>query len=189
MRPSCDQWSPTRGALRHRSHRADSLLADKLRSGLASSAEKSGSRFPANDTNSHIPCLPRTMENTRAPPILHHQSAIGSADTIPSQRTRLNLGTHRPFRVRRAGAGPGRLRIAPTRTLRAVLPKSPTVSVALHSLNPAALRLLYSSVHLTLQHSWFTNLLCRLPRRGSLAGFSGLVASRRTGPARQAQSL
>ena len=37
----------------------------------------------------------------------------------------------------------------------------------------------------------FTNLLCTFPRRGSLLGVSraALVASRRTGPARQAQSL
>ena len=153
IRAWCDQWSPKKGALRYCSHRADPLPADKLRSGLASPGEKSSSRFPANDTDSHIPCLPRTMENTCAPPILHHQPAIGSADTIPSKRTRLHLGTHQPFRVRRAGAGPERLRITPTKTLRAVLPKSPTVSVALHSLSPAALWLLYSSVQLTSQHS------------------------------------
>lgn len=37
----------------------------------------------------------------------------------------------------------------------------------------------------------FTNLLCTIPQRGSLLGVSraALVTSRRTGPARQAQSL
>ncbi len=37
----------------------------------------------------------------------------------------------------------------------------------------------------------FTNLLCTFPQRGSLLGVSraALVASRRSGPARQAQSL
>lgn len=142
IRAWCDQWGPTKGAVRHCSHRADPLLADKLRPELAFSGEKSSSRFPANDTNSHIPCLPRTTENARAPPILHHQPAIGSADAIRSQWTRLNLGAHQPVRVRRAGADREWLRQAPTETQQTALPKSPTVPVALRSLCPPAPRLL-----------------------------------------------
>lgn len=86
-------------------------------------------------------------------PILHHQPAVGSADTNRSQWTSLNLGAHRPFPVPRACADREWQRQTPTKTLRTVLPKSSPLPVALRSLDRTKLRLLYSSVHLILQHS------------------------------------
>ena len=90
--------------MRYRSQRADPLLADKHRSGLASPGEESSSRLSGERYEQSYP-LPTSNhgEHLRSP-ILHHQPAIGSADTIRFQWTSLNLGTHQPFRKRWARA-------------------------------------------------------------------------------------